>query len=56
MGPLRRQMPLKELLEIMDRNGYGGSLGLEICGVAYYKDPAAALQRAVGRLRMYMEG
>ena len=50
------QMPLKELLEIMDRNGYGGSLGLEICGVAYYKDPAAALQRAVGRLRMYMEG
>ena len=47
---------LKELLEIMDRNGYGGSLGLEICGVAYYKDPAAALQRAVGRLLIYLEG
>ena len=50
------QMPLKELLEVMDRNGYGGSLGLEICGSAYYKDPAAALQRAAGRLQMYMEG
>ena len=49
-------MPLQELLQALDDNEYTASLGLEICGTAYYKDPAGALRRAVDHLRTYLEG
>lgn len=49
-------VPLKEMLAVIDSNGYCGSLGLEICGTAYYKEPAAALERSVRWLRACLEG
>ena len=48
-------MPLQELLQTLDDNEYTASLGLEICGTAYYTDPAGALTRAVNHLRTYIE-
>lgn len=44
-------LPLQELLKTLEDNEYTASLGLEICGISYYKDPAAALTRAVNHLR-----
>ena len=48
-------MPIPELLRIIDDNEYSGSIGLEICGNTYYKEPDVALTRALKYLRACME-
>lgn len=44
-------LPMGELLRVIDENEYAGALGLEICGAAYYPDPNAALGRALATLK-----
>lgn len=48
-------LPIEDELKVIDSYHYQGTLGLEICGAAYYSRPDEALSRALQNLRSILE-